>query len=248
MDVRGWLCELVPDGLWRTERLEKDLSHLDKAHALHLNDIKARGEATEKFVRHIRTAIQDKPHRLVAYSWVMYMAIFSGGRWIRQQLLDAQADFWHGQAESSRAWRVDSPLRSRAESGRITKTGMPGFSFLYFDSEADGEDIKADFKERLAAAEALLTPAERKDVVEEAQTIFEYCVSVVEELDRRLDTASGLGNQEPADGHAVRGKRPTSHPVQLTKRRIVDWQTRALQPLAALLAVFVGCLTWYVLL
>jgi len=82
----AWLAALRPAGLERTPRLQSDLEELAAI----------TGGIGAGVAHH--TPILDRqllvaPHLLLAYAWVMYMAIFSGGRWIRQQLADAGSDF-----------------------------------------------------------------------------------------------------------------------------------------------------------
>ncbi|OMP87967.1 hypothetical protein BK809_0008061 [Diplodia seriata] len=112
----------------------------------------------------------------------MYMAVFAGGRWIRGQLRGAGREFWEagkgeGDGEGARARGID-----------FDTLGERGLAFFSFDGDADGEDVKAAFKARLAEAEALLDEGQRADVVEEAQRIFEWSIALVEELDELLDT------------------------------------------------------------
>ncbi|TKA76709.1 hypothetical protein B0A55_03934 [Friedmanniomyces simplex] len=129
-----WLANLRPQGVERTPRLRSDLRRLRSG--------TAPGVGCREPVANLR--LSERPHILIAYGWVMYMAIFSGGRWIRQQLADAGPEF--------------------------------ELAFLSFDGNEDGEDIKGVFKARLARAEGLLTPQERREVVEEAQRLFDHQV------------------------------------------------------------------------
>jgi heme oxygenase len=50
-------------------------------------------------IEHIEQACTSTPHVLIAYAFVLYMALFNGGRWIRAELLKAQwgggLDFWY---------------------------------------------------------------------------------------------------------------------------------------------------------
>ncbi|KAH0161266.1 heme oxygenase-like protein, partial [Aureobasidium melanogenum] len=128
------------------------------------------------FTGHIYRQTREKPHVLVAYAWIMYMAIFSGGRWIREQLTESGPEFWGVTHDSDKtAYWIHGTLR-------------PGFTLFCFSGTRDGEDIKTDFKTRLEKAEELLTAHERKDIIDEAQSIFEQCVGIVEGLDKQLMT------------------------------------------------------------
>ncbi|KAK0314528.1 hypothetical protein LTR01_001351 [Friedmanniomyces endolithicus] len=146
-----WVASLRPRGLERTPRLHSDLRRLKSS--------------TAPAIGYRQTApsrrLLERPHTLIAYSWVMYMAIFSGGRWIRQQLADAGPDF--------------------------------ELALLSFDGDEDGEDLKRDFKAGLARAEELLSPQERREVMEEAQALFDRCIALVAVLDREVRRQSQRG-------------------------------------------------------
>ncbi len=66
-----------------------------------------------------------------------------------------------------------------------------GYSFLSFDGDSDGEDIKADFKRRLACVEDILTSEERGDVVAEAQQVFRFSILLVREIDENVARIHG---------------------------------------------------------
>lgn len=91
------------------------------------------------------------------------MALLSGGRYIRSQLASAGDEFW---------------LPPTAVEG-----GTPGFAFLTFTSEEDGEDLKRGFKAGLIGFEGVLTLEERREVVAEAEGIFEGLERLVGVLD-----------------------------------------------------------------
>lgn len=124
----------------------------------------------------MRVLVRNRPHVLVAFAWVFYMAVFSGGRWIRQQLANAGAEFWTQQASALQGEKSEhsSPLE------------LPGFSFLSFDGDQDGEELKALFKTRLAEAEQILTEEEKLEVIDVAKELFDRCILLVTELDRKV--------------------------------------------------------------
>lgn len=63
---------------------------------------------------------------------------------------------------------------------------LPGFSFLSFPGDQDGEDLKSAFKSELAEAETLLTPEEKQDIVDVSQQLFDRSILLVTELDRTV--------------------------------------------------------------
>jgi heme oxygenase len=231
-----FLHQLRPRGLARSSRLKRDLEFLTGLHPTDLSVLLAQypGDKAADFCAHIRKAVKQKPHVLVAYAWCFYMAVFSGGRWIRQQLMNADEDFWRTSTSNQEAEQV--PLKEK------------GLSFWNFDGDNDGEDIKALFKSRLSAAEDLLTPSERIDIIEEAKSIFTFSASLVEELDEKLGT-----NMEKIDLHQrLEKKRAAEQPQKdhadgvsvKVSRQSVMWLRR---PEVTGMVVAVGCLVFVAL-
>jgi heme oxygenase len=138
--------------------------------------------------------VNEKPWTLVSYAWCFYMAIFSGGRWIRGSLLRAPPGFWLSKEKSEQEEKQD--LEDR------------GLSFWHFPGMLDGEDIKSEFKARLAEAETLFTPDERVDIIEEAKHIFRLCATLVDELDEVVGTDSAK-TQAQTDSRGTTAQRQT---------------------------------------
>ncbi|KAK6438260.1 hypothetical protein LTR95_005539 [Oleoguttula sp. CCFEE 5521] len=163
--VVRWLIRLRSHGLARKSRLQYDLQSLGASTPPPRVQIALRaiGDNIDNFVH-------DKPHSLIAYMWVMYMAIFSGGRHIRKELSRAGPGFW------------PSP-KSFASMGSFSDLSQPGYTFLSFDGDDDGEAIKVGFKARLAEGDALLTVEERREAVEAADELFGLCIDIVSALD-----------------------------------------------------------------
>lgn len=90
--LRQWLATLRPPGLARTERLRNDLRNVSRCTGA---DFDIQNRTQERVLRRIRLQLHRKPHTLVAYAWVMYMALFSGGRIVRQSLSRAGPDFFN---------------------------------------------------------------------------------------------------------------------------------------------------------
>ncbi|KAF3009969.1 heme oxygenase [Curvularia kusanoi] len=172
--VAAFLSDLRPKGLQRSHRLKKDLEYLFELHPTDLEVLLAKypGDKVADFCTHIRKSVHEKPWTLVAYAWCFYMAVFSGGRWIRAGLLRAGDDFWPDAREG-----VDVDLQER------------GLSFWHFPGPYDGEDIKAEFKLRLEEAEPLFSDDQRIDIIEEAKSIFQLCADLVYELDEKVSSA-----------------------------------------------------------
>ena len=162
-------------GLLRTKKLKREMESMqsfteniylsDRA----LDDLQANENA-------ISASICENPHVVMAYTWVMYMALFNGGRIIRDALAAAGPDFW----------QVSTPSADSEE--EVPLTLHDRLHFWHFDSPNDGDDIKEDFKKRFETAAAQLTASERDDVVDEAVRIFAICHKMVDWLDTNIST------------------------------------------------------------
>ncbi|MCJ1391584.1 heme oxygenase [Xylographa bjoerkii] len=161
----------MPDML-RTQSLRDDLSCLLHKPLEEVDDVLEHLEGLQlhRFLQHFEQTCAVKPHVLIAYAWVMYMALFNGGRWIRAQLLAAK--------DSS--WRLSTFDRD-SESAEVDPSF--GLAFWHFPGDEDGEDIKNEFKARLNDIEGLLDVEQRQDIVDEAMSIFKYLAFLVGELD-----------------------------------------------------------------
>ncbi|GAB7363976.1 hypothetical protein MBLNU230_g4537t1 [Neophaeotheca triangularis] len=118
-----------------------------------------------------------RPHLYLAHAHCLYMAIFSGGRYVRARLASAGPDFW-----------LDPGLFTAKEEAELrglsgTPTAMPGFSFLSFPGADDGLELKRVFKERFAVFDGLLSEGERREIVAEAEGVFAFLLELVVSLD-----------------------------------------------------------------
>jgi heme oxygenase len=191
--ILEFLQTLRPKGLARSGRLKKDLEFLTGLHPTDLEVMLSQypGEQVADFCDHIRRRVGNKPHVLVAYAWCFYMAVFSGGRYIRAELLKAGDTFWTKGRETGEQ-NGDEKIRLQEK----------GLSFWSFPGQHDGMDIKESFKSHLMSAEALFTPEERIDIVEEAKIIFKLSANLVHELDEQLGTdLERLKPSLPAERH-----------------------------------------------
>ncbi|KAF7510446.1 hypothetical protein GJ744_006725 [Endocarpon pusillum] len=157
--------------LLRSARLKHDLSLLSHQYAKH-----ERLLPLTNLTSRIRTRIQSRPHTLLAYTWIMYLALFNGGRWIRAQLLST------ANCTSHKSFWPDGHSAEEC------------LSFWHFDGDQGGEDIKNDFKTRFQAVAAQMSKEERQDVVSEAVEIFKMCDLMVEDLDQAF--ADQYGKEE----------------------------------------------------
>lgn len=129
------------------------------------------------FLDHIEHSVATKPHVLLAYAWVLYMALFAGGRFVRATLEAAGTEFWATPAGEVRL--TGALTMACGAPSACDKASFP-LSFLRFQG---ADDLKAEFKNRLVQTESLLTPGEHDDVVREAGRIFDYLVRLISQLD-----------------------------------------------------------------
>ena len=196
------------------------------------------GDKVAAFCTHIRKAVHEKPWTLVAYAWCFYMAVFSGGRWIRAGMLRAGEDFWPSTKEDGIG------LEER------------GLSFWHFPGLHDGEDIKAEFKLRLEEAEQLFTDDQRIDVIEEAKNIFQLCAELVFELDDMVGSARATAPQGENAVAQVLKKTPSEKQVSIERPVEQGSAPTSVKSLTALLRrpeitsslVALGCLVCVALL
>lgn len=130
------------------------------------------------FVTHIHEVIRAKPHLYVSYTWVLYMAIFSGGRYIRAKLNSSGENFWDHAL----------PLESgKNKHGRgVAEVEGPEkwpLSFWNFSGSSDGEDLKADYKFHVGELERILTLKEREEIIGEAAEIMKRLLEIVREIE-----------------------------------------------------------------
>lgn len=138
----------------------------------------------EAFVDHIRTSTPAKPHLLLAYTWVLYMALFSGGRYIRSRLRQAGIGFWEGRVEGGSEGGYGRRIEDDEKGVAVDRY----LGFWTFEGEEDGEDLKAEFKQRFASIEATLTGDEKEEVVQEAVFIMQSITGVVVEISEVIGT------------------------------------------------------------
>lgn len=197
--IHSMLEHLHLPGLMRSGRLKADIRAMtgwpDHVLEEQLESI-GHGGRLGDFIRHIQRSVDNKPHALVAYSYILFMALFAGGRFIRASLESAGEEFWG---------TVSSPVKPslhRCEPNPVCKDGVESadeindrvneqfhtshtmpLRFFHFPTPVDGEDLKREFKSRLADSEKSLTAQEKRDIVQEAICIFESIILVVAQLD-----------------------------------------------------------------
>lgn len=130
------------------------------------------------FITHIHESISAKPHLYLSYTWVLYMAIFSGGRYIRAKLKSAGEEFW------ANTLLVESSKNKYGHWGaKVEEPENWPLSFWSFPGSSDGEDLKVDYKSRVGELEQILTLDERAEIINEAVEIMKRILQIVRKIE-----------------------------------------------------------------
>ncbi|KAK0615979.1 hypothetical protein B0T17DRAFT_619558 [Bombardia bombarda] len=211
--INSILADLRLPGLERSSSLRADIRAItgwpDDVVDEQIKAVSAEetGGRLGQFVAHIKRSVNRHPHVLLAYAWVLYMALFSGGRLIRAALETAGHEFWSTTAEpmppSMRACEkpiavsssttsgqgedesdeTPSPTSSTSNDNANNATSTLPLAFFRFATPLDGEDLKLEFKKRLVDAEARLWTDEWDHIVQEAHCIFDNMILLIAQLD-----------------------------------------------------------------
>lgn len=186
----------MPD-LERSSRLQDDISFFHPSEAVFVSNNQEKEPGVlypivAPFISHIDQVVGAKPHVQIAYTWVFYMALFSGGRYIRAKLRSAGEDFW----ASAGLTKSDGEFAKEPEKGTI------GLSFWEFSGTSDGKDLKADYQSRIHDLEASLTLEERQEIVNEATDIMVKLIDIAKEI--KQNVSSGLANEGLLHKHIFR--------------------------------------------
>lgn len=206
--VYSVLSHLYLPGLMRSESLVHDICSITGwTKDIVDEEIKAVAQTGRlgAFVAHIKRSIDNHPLVLLAYGWVLYMALFSGGRFISASLDEAGPDFWSATCgpvqPSGRTCTAPLSAHQRPSPASSENPSLP-LSFFHFPTPQDGEDLKTTFKHRLLACQHLLTPEEHDQIVREAICIFENMNLLVAQLDSLFPSTSPAdttANSSPPD-------------------------------------------------
>src|SRR6201999_3335483 len=250
-----------PHGLARSDRLRRDMATLLGINASEVDAFLAsvKSDATQAFIDHINQTVAEKPHLLIAYAFTLYLAIFSGGRWIRSLLAAPGGSFWSPDSKLSSDMEAsighfESSVHEKLRSFTIEQQEAfeeLGLSFWFFPSLNDGMDIKAEFKRRLEGAELLLTAQMKSEIVDEARDIFVRCEKLVGELDEFVGRQGKIIN-----GGQVNSSTNKTKPSRTQQAQSKSWFSRTLQagqtfgnrfdiPSYAALALVVSSVSYY---
>ncbi|KAK4203339.1 hypothetical protein QBC40DRAFT_194553 [Triangularia verruculosa] len=183
------LRELKIEGMARSESIKADIRAMSGWSEEELEEqlevVRGRGRLGE-FVRHVYGNIGKQPEVVIAYAWVLYMALFSGGRFLASCLEAAGEGFWGRGCDEVLGRGCREPVR-------VKDDGLP-LRFFRFATPLEGEEIKTEFKTRLLELEGLLTGGERDHVVREGVCIFDVMLGIVGQLDQLFDNEGVVGD------------------------------------------------------
>ncbi|KAK2065637.1 heme oxygenase-like protein [Colletotrichum caudatum] len=211
--TRSILTSLYLPGLMRSDRLRSDIESITgwspDVVEEQLKAVSESGRLAE-FTQHIKRVIEKRPHVLMAYSYILFMALFAGGRFIRATLESAGSEFWAQTPSltlpsqtackekqpsttlpaSAGTESIDMMTGDHGTTGAGTKHSQHSFplGFFHFATVLDGEDLRKEFKKRLSDFENLLTTPERNDIIQEAVCIFDNMLLLVGQMDKVCET------------------------------------------------------------
>jgi heme oxygenase len=151
------------EAIARTSRLEQDLLFFYGNDKNKFED-PIRQEQIN-FVKHIYETYEQKPHILLAYCHVMYLALFAGGQILSSSLAKATGIF---------------PQVDGKSTSEVAKLGTNFFKFPVEDSQSLRIKYKREFE---LATRNELTEQEKLDIIEEAKEIFRRNYDVVAEIE-----------------------------------------------------------------
>ncbi|KAJ0116031.1 hem oxygenasemulti-helical [Diaporthe amygdali] len=240
-EVTERLRQVLETAYWpnmlRTARVKADIAAMTGWPA-HVVDDQLRSAGTTgalgTFLVHIKEVVDARPHLLLAYAYSLYLALLSGGSYIRMELMYLRAEFWLTVPEPIRPGMVPCTRELEGSGGSMRHSsseydsGQHGLamedpsvtlplSFFDFDTPLGHEnprqkakDLKAEFKRRFADAEQALTEPERRDVIAESVVVFQHLEAVVGQLDEICGGGAGIAQQGQSRRQAAKAVSPSS--------------------------------------
>lgn len=117
------------------------------------------------FVKHIYSEYEKKPHILIAYCHVMYLALFAGGRLMRSSLAKATGLF---------------PQMDGKTTAEVSEYGTNFFKFDVEDENVLRVEYKRDYE---LSTRNKLTEEEKLDIISESKEIFKRNLQMIQEIE-----------------------------------------------------------------
>ncbi|KAI1635914.1 hypothetical protein F4809DRAFT_663377 [Biscogniauxia mediterranea] len=160
--IHSLLVHLRLPGLVRSRALRADLAALTGWSERTLREQlghAASSPALGGFLSHARAEARRRPHVLVAYAWVLYMALFSGGRFIRASLEAVDPGFWVPASALPHGDPLVLPLPGQ-EKAKGKESAYGGFSPAGFLAKA----VEAALGTRITSTAAAATTGRDTDM------------------------------------------------------------------------------------
>ncbi|GMF07303.1 unnamed protein product [[Candida] boidinii] len=157
------LQNVYKPAMLRTEKLRQDLMFFynDKPEKFEEAILPEQIE----FVNHIYKTTADKPYLLLAYMHVLYLALFAGGRLMKSQVC--------------RSLYLFPQVEGKSFEDIVTL----GSNFYNFDTD-DNESLRIIYKRDYELnTRNFLTEAEKQEIIDEAQYIFQMNATCVKEIE-----------------------------------------------------------------
>ena len=166
--------------LQRTPGLNADISHINEDFQ-EVGDKKPKFEVQEwtpelkDFNKSLGDRMHGKPHLLLAHAWVFYLAIFSGGRYMKASLDTSFQSAWLPRLEDDEQRRIPDDY----------------LQFWTFGSSIEeSEEIRSFFKKSFEEVAKTLSTEQREEIVVEAGIIMDRLAGIVQELEGLLEQHS----------------------------------------------------------
>ena len=154
----------------------------------------------------------NKPHLMMSYAWIFYLAIFSGGRYMRASLQRSFDEAWLS--------RLDPEVEKR-------QAGYLVF-WTFGRDEQESDEVRATFKRNFEGMAGKLDEDQREEVVKEAVEIMDRLIEIIEDLGQLFDShrVAPAESGKSAAQVAVAEKHNTSKTPQLPSL-VIDKSGRA---------------------
>lgn len=203
--IRNMLQKLHLPELMRSNRLRADIQAMTGWSGNLIDEqlqTTAQAGALGDFTSHIQRSIEQRPHVLIAYSYILFMALFAGGRYMRATFESAGDEFWQRTPSKIKSAGPKSEIESLDSDAQPAAGYQFPLGFFHFATPADGEDLRRQFKEYLLEAEQDLSHSEKDEIVQEAVCIFDHMELLVAQLDQICGTFDGNDLQSQPDDTA----------------------------------------------
>ena len=164
------------------------------------------------FTTDMSQRILNKPYLVMSYAWIFYLAIFSGGRYMRASL----------QRSFDEAWLPGlAPEVERRQAGYLV-------FWTFGRDEQESEEVRATFKRNFEGMAGRLDDDQREEVVKEAVDIMDRLIEIIEDLGRLFDSHRVAAEESGESAvQVVSAEKPSSSETPRVPSISVDKSGRA---------------------